>query len=143
MTTFQKKNVGILTLGHLSRSEVPDHQIDEHIGKSPEKSRKIIEKIPKLLLKIYFRHEKLIFFFQIFFPRKISMVTIDSARLYVHPMLMQRWCQRKPSRSPESGVTGIFSRAASYNILEQGGLPDSIRVVPMHPPHCSFPIVNP
>ena len=47
------------------------------------------------------------------------MVTIDSARLYVHPMPMQRWCQRKPSRSPESGVTGIFSRAASYGIFKK------------------------
>ena len=86
--------------------------------------------------KSWFRHEKLIFFFQIFFPRKISMVTIDSARLYVHPMPMQRWFQRKPSKSPEFVLIMIFSRAASYkHFFLWSGRKCHLTKIPWFSPH--------
>ena len=69
------------------------------------------------ILKMDFRHEKLIFFIQFFFSYKVWTVTIDSARLHCYTMPMPGWFQRKPPKPPDFGVTGIFSRTASYVTL--------------------------
>ena len=84
------------------------------ISKFRKSSEIFFEKSSDFFFKIIFRHEKLIFFFQKKFSYKVWTVTIDSARLHSYTMPMGGWFQRKPPKPADFGVTGIFSRTASY-----------------------------
>ena len=60
-----------------------------------------------------FRHEKIIFFDQVF-AIKIWMVTLVSACLHGYILNAAVWYKDTIPEPHESGVTVIFSQAASY-----------------------------
>ena len=80
----------------------------------PEISKKNLKNFRISNFQNQFSPRRINIFLLGFFSIKVWMATIDSARLRGYILPLGPKIQRKPSKPSESGVTGIFSHAASY-----------------------------